>query len=216
MSLGKGSGSPLKVSSSHFDVCSATSRSSKRLSAVPGCDMPSGSRSRSAKNRVNSARPTSETASSCDTSRPMRLVIDPLNSLSTTLETQPQWVIAACGRSLASRANSKLLAPSPIVPTNPSLQRGLPVEGDSIDLKVARRNHTKIGRVPAHCEQSPDALQLVIAFQRICVDQEDKWRVLPLVHRPDRIQIASAVTACCHQCRVGQEFRAFVVKQPQG
>ena len=52
-----------------------------------------------------------------------------------------------------------------VVPTNPSPPQGLPVEGDPIDTKAARRNHAKIRRVPAHREQSPDPLQLAIAFQ---------------------------------------------------
>ena len=68
--------------------------------------------SRSARNRVKSARPTSEIASSCWTPSSISLVVEPLNSLKTRLEIQPQFVIAAWGRSLPSRANTVDLAPS--------------------------------------------------------------------------------------------------------
>ena len=51
--------------------------------------------SRSARTRVKSARPTSEIASSCWTPSSISLVVEPLNSLKTTLKIQPQFVIAA-------------------------------------------------------------------------------------------------------------------------
>ena len=112
MSSDNGSKSPLNVVSSQLEVSSAIPRKSKRLAAVAGSDMSSGSRLRSARNRVKSARPTSEIASSCETSSSMSAVVERLNSLRTTLEIQPRFVIAACGRTLPSRANTVDLAPS--------------------------------------------------------------------------------------------------------
>ena len=114
---------------------------------------------------MKSARPTSEIASSCETLSLISLVVEPLNSLRTTLEIQPRFVIAALGRTLPSRANTIELAPSSSSPVNPSLLQGLPVEGDLIGMETARRDHAQIGRVPTHCEQTPYPLQLTIVFQ---------------------------------------------------
>ena len=82
MPADKGSRSPLNVVSSQLEVFSATSRMSKRLAAVVGSDMSSGSKLRSARNRVKRARPTSEIASSCETSSLMSLVVEPLKQAS--------------------------------------------------------------------------------------------------------------------------------------
>lgn len=80
--------------------------------AVP--DMATGSNPRSARKRVNSARPTSEIASSSEMlSRPVNRRIEPVSKWRTTLEIQLRWLIAACGRLLPSLASAADRASSP-------------------------------------------------------------------------------------------------------
>ena len=125
--------------------------------------------------------------------------------------------MAACGRSLPSRANTVDLASSPSSKPSRACRQGLPVEGNAIDTETARLDHAEIGRVPSHCEKTPYPLQpIVVVVQRIRVDQEHQRRVLPFVYRLHHAQRGVSVAACRHQRRVGQKLRALVVKQAQG
>jgi len=101
----------------------------------------------------------------------------------------------------------------PVFRANPSPPQGLPIEGDAIDPETPRCDNAEIGCVPAHREQPPYQLQLIIILHRIRVDQKHQRRALPFVHGLHHAQRGVAVAACRQQCRVREKLRALIVKR---